>query len=492
VARGARPARGDAGAALKERYDAVVVGAGPNGLAAAITLAREGLGVCLVEAQPEIGGGARSLPLTLPGFVHDLCSAVHPLGAGSPFLRDLPLAEHGLVWIHPPIPLAHPLDDGPAARLERGMEATAAGLGSDAGAYCGLLGPLAGKWGELAEVVLGPPSFPAHPLALARFLRRGLASAETLAGRFEGEPGRALVAGNAAHSGLRLDRRPTGGVALLLLLAAHEVGWPVARGGSGRLVEALAAHFASLGGEIVTGFRVGALAELPAARAVLLDVTPRQLLAMAGSSLPGRYRLRLAAWRYGPGAFKLDWALSEPIPWRDPACAEAGTVHLGGTMAEVARAEEDVWRGRAPERPFVLLSQPSRFDSRRAPAGRHTAWAYCHVPPGAEVDMTERVEDQVERFAPGFRDTVLARSALGPRELERRNENHVGGSIDGGLQDLRQTLARPVPGLDPYATPLEGVYLCSSSTPPGSGVHGMCGFHAARSALRRSFGGKGA
>jgi phytoene dehydrogenase-like protein len=470
------------------RYDAVVVGSGPNGLAAAITLAREGLGVCLLEAETTIGGGTRSLELTLPGFVHDLCSAVHPMGVGSPFFRTLPLAEHGLTWIHPPLPLAHPLDEGPAARLERGVEATAAALGPDARAYRRFVGPFAERWDNLAEDLLAPLSPPRHPVLASRFFLRALRSATASARRFRSEPARALVAGNAAHGGLPLDRPPTGALALALMALAHAVGWPIPRGGTQRLADALAACLVDLGGEIVAGFPVRSLRDIPPSRAVLLDVTPAQLLKIAGQELPPGYRRRLARFRYGPAAFKLDWALAGPIPWRDPACAEAGTVHLGGTLAEIAASERKVWEGRTPERPFVLLSQPSRFDPQRAPANGHTAWAYCHVPRGSTVDMTDRMEAQVERFAPGFRDLVLARSVIAPAELERRNANHVDGSIDGGLHDLRQMIARPVPSLDPYATPLRGVYLCSSSTPPGSGVHGMCGFHAARSALRRSFG----
>jgi phytoene dehydrogenase-like protein len=467
-----------------------VVGSGPNGLAAAITLAREGLAVCLLEGAPSIGGGMRSLELTLPGFVHDLCSAVHPLGIGSPFFRSLPLAAHGLEWVHPPVPLAHPLDGEPAARLERGVEATAAALGPDAESYRRFVGPFAAAWDDLAADLLGPPSLPEHPVLALRFFRRALRSAAAEGRRFSGQRGRALIAGNAAHSGLALDRRPTGGVALLLMLLAHAVGWPFPRGGSQRLAQALAACFVELGGEIVAGFPVRSLRDVPAARAVLLDVTPRQLVAIAGGGLPGGYRRRLDRFRYGPAVFKIDWALTEPIPWRDPSCSEAGTVHLGGTLAEIAAGESEVEHGGVPRRPFVLLSQPSRFDSTRAPADRHVAWGYCHVPRGSTIDMTDRIEAQIERFAPGFRDTVLARGVITPGDFERHNPNHVEGSIDGGLQDLRQTLARPVARLDPYATPLRGVYLCSSSTPPGPGVHGMCGFHAAQCALRRSFGAR--
>jgi phytoene dehydrogenase-like protein len=475
---------------VADRYDAVVVGAGPNGLAAALTLVSEGLSVCVIEAERVVGGGARSAELTLPGFVHDLCSAVHPLALGSPFFRKLSLSSDEVAWIHPPIPFAHPLDEGPAVRVERGAAATASALGRDGRAYRRLVMPFVGRWDELADDLLAPPGIPRRPQLFLPFALRALRSAASIAGRFETAAGRALIAGVAAHAGMPLDRAPTGGVALLLTLLAHEVGWPIPRGGSQRIADALTARLRSLGAQIVTGIRIASLNQLPASRAVLLDVTPRQLLAIAGDVLPKRYRRRLERFRYGPAVFKLDWALSEPIPWRDPVCPSAGTLHLGGTFAEIAAAERDVDRGRVPARPYVLLAQPSRFDRTRAPAGRHTAWGYCHLPHGADIDMTTAVEEQIERFAPGFRDVVLARSAMGPADLERADANHVGGSIDGGAHDLAQTLARPLPRLDPYATPVRGLYLCSSSTSPGSGVHGMCGFLAARSALCRSFGSK--
>lgn len=470
-------------------YDAVVVGSGPNGLSAAVTLAREGLSVGVLEANATPGGGTRTAELTRSGFHHDVCSAVHPLAAGSPFLSRLPLGEHGLRWIQPPLPLAHPLDEGPPALLDRSLDRTVEGLEEDGPAYRRLVGPLVEAWRPLFREVLGPLRVPSHPLLLLRFGLRALPPSRAVWRlAFRGEPARALYAGLAAHSFLPLERPPSSAIALVLGVAGHAVGWPIPAGGSGRIAEALAAHLRALGGELHTGRRVRDLGDLPPARARLLAVTPRQLLRIAGPRLPAGYRRRLAGYRYGPGAFKLDWALSEPIPWRSAACARAGTLHLGGSAAEVAAGEAAVWRGEHPERPFVLLAQPSRFDPERAPEGSHTAWAYCHVPNGSAADMTGRIEAQVERFAPGFRDCVLARHVMGPAQLEARNANCVGGDINGGSQELGQLFARPVARAVPYATPLRGLYLCSASTPPGGGVHGMCGFHAARAALRREFG----
>jgi phytoene dehydrogenase-like protein len=459
------------------RLDAVVVGSGPNGLAAAIELARAGRSVRVLEAAETVGGGMRSAELTLPGYVHDVCSAVHALAVGSPFLRSLPLPE----LVHPSAPLAHPLDDGSAVMLERSVELTAGGL--DAGddeAWLRLVGPLVDRADALLDDVLGPLRLPRHPLLLARFGLGGVRSAEGLArGVFRGERAPALFAGLAAHSMLPLTAPVSASFGLVLAVLGHAYGWPVVRGGSGRLADALAELLRSLGGEIETDRRVGSLGDLPPARAVLLDVTPQQVLELAGERLPARYARGLRRFRYGPGAFKLDYALAGPIPWRAPECARAATVHLGGTFAEIAASEA------APghERPFVLLVQASRFDETRAPEGKHTAWAYCHVPNGWRGDATDAIEGQIERFAPGFRDLVLARVAHGPAELERYDENYVGGDINGGLQDFRQLFGRPVPRLAPYSTPVPGLYLCSSSTPPGGGVHGMCGFHAARAAL---------
>ena len=467
-------------------YDAIVVGSGPNGLAAAIELARAGRSVLVYEAEPSAGGGTRSAALTLPGFTHDVCSAVHPLARGSPFFRTLPLAEHGLEWIDPEAPLAHPFDDGSAVVLERSLDATAAGLGADGGAYRSLMAPLVSGWDRLTPELLGPPRLPRHPVALARFGLRALRSARSLAeSLFRGERARALFAGLAAHSILPLERLGSAAFGLVLGGSAHAVGWPVPRGGAQRIADALVSYLRSLGGEVLTSARVGSLAELPPSRAVLCDVTPRQLLRLAGDRLPPGYRRRLERYRYGPAAHKLDWALDGPIPWKAPECARAGTVHLGATLGEVADSERAAWKGSCSERPFVLLAQPSVFDPTRAPSGKHTAWAYCHVPNGSAVPMADTIERQVERFAPGFRSRILARSVLAPADLERHNSNLVGGDIAGGVADLRQLLLRPTFGL--YRTPVRGLYLCSSSTPPGGGVHGMCGYHAARAALKDGF-----
>jgi phytoene dehydrogenase-like protein len=469
--------------------DAVVVGAGPNGLAAAIALARAGISVRVLEAADTVGGGARSGELTLPGFVHDVCSAIHPLGVASPFFRTLPLAEHGVEWIEPPAALAHPFDDGSTALLERSPEVVVRGLGEDEARWRRLFAPLVRAADPLLEDVLAPVHVPAHPIALARFGVRAAPPATTLARlSFRGQKARGLFAGLAAHSMLRLDRPPSAAFGLMLGLLGHSVGWPFPRGGSQRLSDALASYLRALGGEIETGRRVESLAELGDTRAVLLDVTPRGLLALAGDRLPDRYRRGLERYRYGPGVFKLDWALDGPIPWRAEECARAATVHLGGTLAEIAASEAAPGQGEVVERPYVLLAQQSLFDPTRAPAGRHTAWAYCHVPNGSTVDMTERIEAQVERFAPGFRGRILARSALGPAEIERYNANYVGGDINAGAATLSQLFTRPVARVSPYTTPLRGVFLCSASTPPGGGVHGMCGFHAAQAALRQLSG----
>ena len=470
--------------------DAIVIGSGPNGLGAAITLAGAGRSVTVFEAQDTVGGGARSEKLTLPGFVHDVCSAVHPLAVSSPLFRSLPLERHGLAWVHPQLPLAHPLDGGTAAILHRSLDATAAALGPDEAAYRRLMSPLVRDWDKLVPQLLGPLlRVPRHPLAMARFGLRAARSARGLAERtFRDEPARALFAGLAAHSMLPLEQPLTASIGLFLGAAGHAVGWPFARGGSQAIADALADHLRSLGGEIVTGRSVDSLDDLPPADVFMLDVTPRQATRIAGSRLPDRYVRRLDRYRYGPGAFKVDFALDAPIPWTAEACGRAGTVHVGGTLAEIAGAERAVAEGGHPDQPFVLVAQQSLFDPTRAPEGKHTAWAYCHVPNGSTVDMTDRIEAQIERFAPGFRERVLARRVTSPASFEQHNANYVGGDIAGGAHDGLQLLFGPALRPVPYSTPARGVYICSSSTPPGAGVHGMCGYFAARAALRGDAG----
>ena len=458
---------------------AVVIGSGPNGLAAAITMAREGWEVTVHEAADTIGGGMRSEELTLPGFTHDVCSAIHPLGRDSPLFRDLELP---VAWVQPDAPTSHPLDDGTAVTTERSIVATAEQLGEDRAAYESLFGRVVSGWSDFESVVLGPflprPNRLLHAVDFS-LVRAALSSAQGLAKRFGSQRARALLAGHAAHSMLPLEKRPSGGVAFFLIVAAHTFGWGFPRGGSQRLADALAERLQELGGEIRTNSPVD---ELPRADVVLADVVPRELLRIAGDKLPSHYAHALRRYRHGPGVFKLDWALDGPIPWTAPDCKRAATVHVGGTLEEIADSE------RAPghERPFVLLTQPSLFDDSRAPPGKHTAWAYCHVRAGSTEDMTDRIEAQVERFAPGFRELILARHSMGPADLEQRNRNIVGGDINGGTMDLGQLFFRPVRKLVPYRTPREGLYICSSATPPGGGVHGMCGYSAALVALKDS------
>jgi phytoene dehydrogenase-like protein len=466
--------------------DAVVIGSGPNGLAAAVELARNGASVLVVEAAESIGGGTRTAELTLPGFHHDVCSAAHPLGILSPYFAKLPLADHGLTWIQPAASVAHPMDREPAVILGPSLDTTARSLGQDAAAYRRLIGPLLHHPRELLEEVLGPAHLPRHPMVLARFGIPALLPA-TVLGRswFRGARARALLAGCAAHSILPLTRPVSAAVGMLFLFSAHVETWPIASGGSAAITTALAGYLRSLGGQIETGRQVRSLSDLPPARVRLFDTSPAQLAAIAATELPGAYLRSLRRFRYGPGIFKIDWALDGPIPWRDPACREAATVHLGGTLDEIAAGEAAVWRGEHPDRPFVLVVQSSLFDPTRAPAGKHTGWAYCHVPSGSSVDLTDVIERQVERFAPGFRDLILARHSMRTADLEEYNPNNVGGSITGGVTDLGQLFTRPAVRADPYSTPNPRFYICSASTPPGGGVHGMCGYHAARAALRR-------
>ena len=468
--------------------DAVVLGAGPNGLAAALTLARAGLSVLLVEARDTVGGGVHSAALTLPGFLHDVCSSAYPMAACSPIFAEAGLERHGLEWAHPEAPVAHPLDDGTAVLLERSVARTAEGLDRrDARAYRRNVGWMADAWTRLVPDVLAPPHLPRHPFWLARFGWSAVRSVSGLARAwFEGPRARALFAGIAGHGALPLEQPLSGGLALSLGVAGHAVGWPFARGGAVKLAQALAGALKEAGGEITCGWRVRSLDELPPARAVLCDVTPRALAQLAGPRLSDEFKKRLRLYRHGPGTFKLDWALDGPIPWRAAQVARAGTVHVGGTLEEIAASERAACEGRVSERPFVLVTQPSAFDPSRAPAGRHTAWGYCHVPAGSSFDMTERIESQMERFAPGFRDRILARSVLAPADLEALNPNLIGGDIQGGAGSIAQLVLRPTMRL--HGTPAAGLYLCSSSTHPGPGVHGLCGYHAARRALAEVFG----
>ncbi len=467
---------------------AAVVGSGPNGLAAAVTLAKAGLQVTVYEGSEVIGGGSTSSELLGPGVITDTCSAVHPSAAASPFLRSLGLERHGLRWIHPDAPLAHPLDDGPAALLERSLAATAESLGRDGRTYARLFRPVVQRWERVVDEVFGPVlHVPRAPFALAAFGVRGLWPAAPFArALFRDERARALFAGMAAHAMLPLSKPLTAAFGVLFGAAGHTTGWPVAQGGSQAITDALVAELAEHGGKVITGQLITALDEVRPADLVMLDVTPSQLLTMAGDDLPPRYRRSLARYRYGTAAYKVDYLLDGPVPWRDERCLRAGTVHVGGTMAEVARAEADTYAGRRPERPFVLVAQQSLFDPTRVPAGRQVIWAYGHVPNGWNQPVGDKIDAQIERFAPGFRDRILARAETSPADLQRRNPNYVGGHIGGGSLGGLQLVFRPTPALVPYATPIDGVYLCSSSTPPGGGVHGMCGYHAARAALTKA------
>lgn len=476
----------------RHSYDAVIVGSGPNGLSAAIVLAQAGLSVLVLEQQPTIGGGARSAELTLPGFMHDVCSAVHPMGVAMPFFKSLPLQKHGLRWIDLPAAMAHPFDDGPSAVLRSSIEETSATLGVDARAYDALVRPITEHWEEIRDDALAPVHPPRHPITTGRFGLSALRSAESLAkSRFDGELARGFFAGLCTHTIMPLTRTATSSIGLVLAAVAHRTGWPIPVGGSQSISNALASYLRALGGEIVTDSPVSSLRDIPDAKTIMLDVTPRQALAIAGDRFSASYRSALAKYRYGPGVCKVDWALGEPVPWRDPACAAAGTLHLGGTLGELVASEAAPWNGEHAEKPFVLVAQPSVFDPTRTPPGKHTLWGYCHVPNGSDVDVSDRIERQIERFAPGFRDCIMARRVTRASELSLGNANLVGGDIGAGANTLRQLLFRPALRANPYATSVEGLYLCSASTPPGGGVHGMCGVFAATSALAALRGSRG-
>jgi phytoene dehydrogenase-like protein len=475
-------------AKMSSEYDAVVVGSGPNGLSAAITLQHAGLSVLILEAKNTIGGGLRSAELTRPGFVHDICSAIHPLAVGSPFFRSLPLDQHGLEFINPPLSVAHPFDGGTAAALHQSLDETAQSLGADAQAYQALMEPIVQHWPTMAADILGPLRIPKHPLDMAAFGLDAIPPVTHLAKRFTTKETRGLLAGMAAHSIQPLTNLTTSAIALVLLTAGHLHNWPIPKGGSQTIANALASYFCSLGGTIETSRPVESLRDIPPAKAILFDITPKQLLQIAGSRFSTPYRKQLERYRYGMGVFKIDWALDGPIPFTAPECQRAGTIHLGGTIEEITAAEQATSSGKHPERPFVLLAQQSLFDTGRAPAGKHTAWAYCHVPNGSTVDCTDVIEKQVERFAPGFRDRILARHTMNTRQMEAYNANYIGGDINGGIIDIRQLFTRPVISLSPCKTSDPDLFICSSSTPPGGGVHGMCGYHAARTALRDRFG----
>lgn len=475
-----------------KQYDAVIIGSGPNGLAAGILLAQNGLSVLIVEAAKEIGGGVRSAELTLPGFTHDICSAILPLTIASPFFKTLPLDKFGLEFVQPKASLAHPLDGGLAVLLKRSVDETALNLGiKDSKNYNRLVKGLARNFDRLAPDILAPLGLPRNPFFLGAFGLKGFHSAKGLADYyFKDKRARALFGGNAAHSMIPLEDIPSAAFGLVLLLTAHAAGWGFPKGGAKNLTKALGDYFISLGGEIETNRRVENIDALPESKAVLFDVTPQQILKIAAHHLPEGYKKRLETYRYGAGVFKMDFALSDPIPWQAKECFEAATVHVGGTFEEIALSEREHSEGKISEKPFVLVAQHTLFDPTRAPEGRHTAWIYCHVPNGSTADMTARIENQIERFAPGFKDCILAKSVKTPADLERHNANYVGGDINGGAGNLAQLFTRPVAKINPYIIPAKGLYICSASTPPGGGVHGMCGYHAAKTVLKREFGKK--
>lgn len=466
-------------------YDAVVIGSGPNGLAAAITLAQAGCSVCVYEAQSTIGGGMRTAELTLPNFKHDICSAIHPLGAGSPFFRTLPLKEHGLCWIQPELSLAHPFDNGTVATLARSIEQTAQSLGVDYKRYKRLITPLVNHWDSIAEEILRPLRIPRHPIAMGRFgIFAGLPATLLSKLWFKDEIARGFFAGLSAHSFLKMEQLISSSFGLVLGILGHKVGWVIPEGGSQSIADALGSYFKSLGGEIVVNHPISSMNDLPYAQAYFFNTSPQHLAQIAGDRLPNNYTRRLNKFRHGPGVFKIDWALDAPIPWKFPECAKAGTVHLGATLAEISTSERAIWRGEHVEKPYVLVTQQSLFDPTRAPEGKHTAWAYCHVPSGSTVNMTKHIENQIVRFAPKFREVILKRHIMNSVDFESYNANYRGGDINGGVQDLFQLFARPMLRVNPYSTPAKDIYLCSASTPPGGGVHGMAGYHAAQRALK--------
>ena len=471
----------------KEEYDAIVVGSGPNGLAAAITLKQAGLSVLLIEGKKELGGGMRSMELTLPGFVHDVCSAVHPMVTLSPFFSQIPLADHGLQMINPTIAAAHPFDDGTAGVLHHSLQKTADGLGKDGEAYLRMMRSTVENLPKLLPDILGPFPFPSHPIALAEFGLKALTSSTWLSNRFKTKQARGLWGGMAAHAIQPLTNLTTSAIGIMLMAAAHVGNWPIPKGGSQSIANALVSYFLSIGGKVETNFFVRSLKQLPSAKVIILDVTPKQLLEIAGEKLSPSYSEKLKKYRYGMGVFKIDWALSEPIPFTNKDCRQAGTVHLGNTIEDITYSEQITSEGKISENPYVLVTQPSLFDNSRAPQGKHTAWAYCHVPHGSQHDYTKIIENQMERFAPGFKDIILARNTMDTSEMEAYNPNYVGGDINGGIQDIWQLYTRPVLSLSPYRTSSKGLYICSSSTPPGGGVHGMCGYHAAKRALKDIF-----
>jgi phytoene dehydrogenase-like protein len=475
-------------AVAEKSYDAIVIGAGPNGLSAAIQLARHGLSVCIFESNQQIGGGARSEQLTLPNFIHDVCSAVHPMGIISPFFKTLPLRDYGLEWIESPLALAHPFENEPAAFLSKSIQQTAENLQDDKQSYLNLFAPFVNEGETLLAEILRPLRIPKHPFLMSGFGLKAMQSAQQLANsKFKTNRAKALFLGCAAHSVVALNKIATASFGISLAMVAHMVGWPIVRGGSQQIIECMEKYFRSLGGEIESGRKVESIKSLPAARAILMALTPKQVAAIAGNHLPQKFRDRLLDFRYGPGIFKIDWALNGPVPWKDSICSQAATVHLASSSAEILQSESNAWHGKISAKPYVIFVQQSLFDSTRAREGKHTGWAYCHTPHGSDVDMSETIENQVERFAPGFKDLILARHTFNSTQLHQHNENIIGGDIGGGANNFMQFIARPVVKWDPYSTPNRRIFICSSSTPPGGGVHGMCGYNAANSVLKSVF-----